>query len=185
MTLISATTAHGRRVVLAALSAGLLSACASSPMDATNPVPAALVPSDGQRPAFTWHSVGSQVYDCRADGKGRWAWVFVAPEADLFNPRGEKVGTHGAGPHWAALDGSKIIGTVKARADGQRATDIPLLLLSTTSTGASGKLASVTSVQRLNTVGGSAPAQGCDARSDVGKRIKAGYSADYVFFTAK
>lgn len=188
MTSIPATASHGSSFVLAALCAGLLSACASSPAgpaDAAKPVPAALRPSDSQRAAFTWHSVGSQIYDCRADGKGGWAWVFVAPEADLFNQKGEKVGTHGAGPNWAALDGSKTIGTVKARADGERAADIPLLLLSAKSAGATGKMASVTSVQRLNTVGGNAPAKGCESRADAGKRIKEGYSADYVFFATK
>ena len=179
----------GTSFILAALCAGLLSACATSqsagPAEAVKPVPAALKPADSERVAFTWHAIGSQVYECRAAEKGGWAWVFVAPEADLFNQRDEKVGTHGAGPHWAALDGSKTVGTVKARADGARAADIPLLLLSAKSAGVAGKMAGVTSVQRLNTEGGNAPAKGCEAQADAGKRIKEGYTADYVFFAAK
>lgn len=173
---------------LAVFCAGLLGACAVSmpagSVDTAKTVPAALKPADSERAAFAWHAVGSQIYECRADGKGGWAWVFVAPEADLFNRRGEKVGTHGAGPNWAAPDGSKILGTVKARADGERAADIPLLLLSARSAGGSGRMAGVTSVQRLNTAGGNAPARGCEAQADAGKRIKQGYTADYVFFTA-
>ena len=173
---------------LAVFCAGLLSACAvSMPAGSANTaktVPTALKSADSERVAFAWHAVGSQIYECRADGKGGWAWVFVAPEADLFNRRGEKVGTHGAGPHWAALDGSKTVGTVKARANGERAADIPLLLLSAKSAGGSGRMAGVTSVQRLNTAGGNAPARGCEAQADAGKRIKQGYTADYVFFTA-
>jgi hypothetical protein len=172
----------------AVICAGLLSACAVSkpagPADAAKPVPAVLKPADNERAAFTWHAVGSQIYECRADGKGGWAWVFIAPEADLFNQKDEKVGTHGAGPNWTALDGSRSVGTVKARANGERPADIPLLLLSTKSAGGAGKMASITSVQRLNTEGGDAPARGCAAQADAGKRVKEGYTADYVFFTA-
>ena len=187
-----ATVAQPRfHVGLAAAALGiglLLSACAGGPatqMDAGKPAPAALKPAEGERAAFTWHAVGSQIYECRASDKGGWAWVFVAPEADLFNQKDEKVGTHGAGPNWTALDGSKTLGTVKARADGERPGDIPLLLLTAKSAGMPGKMAAVTSVQRLNTEGGNAPAKGCSAQADVGKRVKEGYTADYVFFTAK
>ena len=173
----------------AALCAGLLlSACAGGPaaqMDGGKPAPAALKPADSERAAFTWHAVGSQIYECRASDKGGWAWVFVAPEADLFNQKDEKVGTHGAGPNWTALDGSKTVGTVKARADGEHPGDIPLLLLTAKSAGMPGKMAAVTSVQRLNTEGGNAPARGCATPADAGKRVKEGYTADYVFFTAK
>jgi hypothetical protein len=185
---IPATPFFGTSFVLAAFCAGLLSACASrssEPSNAATPVPAALKPVDTERAAFTWHAIGAQIYECRAAEKGGWAWVFVAPEADLFNQKDEKVGTHGAGPHWAALDGSKTVGTVKARADGERAADIPLLLLSTKSSGVAGKMANVTSVQRLNTEGGNALAKGCESQADAGKRIKEGYTADYVFFAAK
>lgn len=175
-------------LIVAALGSILLSACAYGPAsqaDAAAPVPAVLKPADNERAAFTWHAVGSQIYECRASDKGGWAWVFVAPEADLFNLKDEKVGTHGAGPHWAALDGSKTIGAVKARADAARPGDIPLLLLTAKSAGTPGKMASVTSVQRLNTEGGNAPAKGCAVQADAGKRVKEGYTADYVFFTAK
>ena len=44
---------------------------------------------------------------------------------------------------------------------------------------------SVTSVQRINTVGGVAPAKGCEAQADQGKRAKERYSADYVFLVAR
>jgi hypothetical protein len=59
------------------------------------------------------------------------------------------------------------------------------LLLSAKSAGGAGKMASVTGVQRINTVGGNAPAKGCEAAADGGKRIRQGYSADYVFLVAR
>lgn len=175
-------------LMMTAVCAALLAGCASpsaTSSSAAKAVPAALQPADSEKSAFTWHAVGSQIYECRADAKGGWAWGFVAPEAELFNAKDEKVGTHGAGPHWAALDGSRTVGNVKARHDGERATDIPWLLLAAKSAGAPGKMAPVTSVQRLNTEGGNAPATGCAAQADAGKRIREGYSADYVFFTAR
>jgi hypothetical protein len=46
------------------------------------------------------------------------------------------------------------------------------------------RMVAVTSVQRLNTEGGNAPATGCATPADAGKRVKQGYTADYVFFTA-
>ena len=147
-------------------------------------VPAALAPPGSERAAFTLEAVGTQNYECRSDA-GKFAWVFVAPEAELLSEQGDKVGTHGAGPHWAALDGSKTVGTVKARANAQRAADIPLLLLTTKSDGGAGKMANVTSIQRLNTRGGIAQVGGCDTAQDVGKRSKERYTADYVFFTAQ
>jgi hypothetical protein len=48
---------------------------------------------------------------------------------------------------------------------------------------AGGRILTGTSfVQRLNTQGGSAPATGCSAQSDVGKQTLVPYSADYYFF---
>ncbi len=177
---------HDLRAGWMAITAGLLLGACAAPTatPAVAPAaPAALQPGADQQFAFSWHATGSQIYECRTNDKGGWTWVFVAPEAELFNPKNEKMGTHGAGPFWAALDGSRIQGSVKAKADGAHATDIPLLLLSATSTGGAGKMASVTSVQRLNTQGGVAPATGCTQASDSGKRTKEAYSADYVFFT--
>ena len=170
---------------LAVLGAALLSACATSAPTAPT-APAALKPLDSERVAFVWQAVGSQIYECRADA-GKMVWVFIAPEAELTNDKGDKAGTHGAGPSWTALDGSKTVGTVKARANGTQPADIPLLLLSAKAAAGSpaGKMSSITSVQRLNTEGGNAQAKGCDTPLDAGKRSKEGYTSDYVFFTAR
>jgi hypothetical protein len=172
---------------LAVFCTALLSACATSAPTGNLPVaPAALKTPDTERVAFVWQAIGSQIYECRNDA-GKMAWVFIAPEAELTNDKGDKVGTHGAGPSWTALDGSKTVGTVKARANGAQPADIPLLLLSAkAATGAPvGKMSAITSVQRLNTEGGNAQAKGCDTAQDAGKRSKEGYTSDYVFFTAR
>ena len=128
--------------------------------------------------------MGVQIYECKiVDGKPT-AWAFVAPEADLSNESGARVGKHYAGPNWELTDGSKIVGTVKERANSATPGDIPWLLLSAKSTSSAGKLEKVSSLQRANTVGGAAPATGCTA-ADIGKQARVYYKADYVYFAAK
>jgi hypothetical protein len=126
---------------------------------------------------------GVQIYECRArpDPSAMAQWVLVAPEAELFDSNGQHVGRHFAGPHWEANDSSRIVGSVKARADAPQRDAIPWLLLSATSVGSAGRFSGVTQVQRLHTVGGVAPTTACTA-STVGSKARVPYSADYVFF---
>ena len=111
-----------------------------------------------------------------------YEWVFVAPEAELFDRQGRRFGEHGAGPYWQAADGSKVVGTVKARADAPVADAIPWLLLGVRSVGRDGSVSQVTSIQRVNTTGGAAPATGCgsDTRNAI---ARVAYTADYRLFT--
>ena len=128
---------------------------------------------------------GVQVYECRADKAAAAGaqWVFVAPQAELFDTHGTSRGTHYAGPHWEAADGSKIVGKLEARADAPQAGAIPWLLLSARSVGGAGRFASVTSVQRVNTAGGVAPQRPCDA-SSVGTVDRVPYTADYLLYAS-
>jgi hypothetical protein len=162
-------------------SVSVLAACGHMGAPATAPVPEAIKGSPAERVALTLGAKGVQIYECRANAEGKLAWAFVAPEADLFDRSGAKVGTHYAGPTWEMADGSKIVGTVKSRADAPQAGAIPWLLLVAKSTGGAGKLAATTSVQRVNTAGGSAPAAGCVAAADAGKRERVAYTADYHY----
>lgn len=165
-------------------SAVLFAACAA-PQAALGPVPEALKPADSERAAFVRHARGVQIYRCDADGNA-FKWSFVAPEAQLFESAAAPavLGTHGAGPFWQANDGSRVVGKVKARSDAANAGDIPWLLLTTSAEGPKGQMSAVTSIQRVRTVGGVAPAGGCAAPADVGKQARMPYTADYVFFTA-
>jgi Protein of unknown function (DUF3455) len=139
-----------------------------------------LVP-EGERPVERFAAAGVQLYECRAKaGAASGAeWVFVAPEAELRDALGQDAGKHYAGPHWEAPDGSRIVGTVRARADAPQAGAIPWLLLAAKSVGGEGRFARVTSVQRVNTVGGVAPARSCDT-STIGAVERVPYTADYV-----
>src|SRR5438445_2374809 len=90
---------------------------------------------------------GVQIYECRVrkDQAGGYEWAFVAPDADLFSARGNRIGRHYAGPHWESNDGSQILGTVKERADAAVADAIPWLLRAATSVGSEGSFSKVTS----------------------------------------
>ncbi len=144
-------------------------------------VPAGLAVA-GEAAVLRVAAVGTQIYECRqVEGKPA-AWAFVAPDADLFDAKTlKRIGRHYAGPTWELDDGSKVTGAVKARADSVAPGAIPQLLLTAKSTGGAGDLEKVTSVQRLDTVGGIALGSGCSTAGDVGKKVGVYYSANYVF----
>lgn len=169
---------------LASLLALFAAGCATP---AAPPVPEALRPAANESLITTLRARGVQIYECRAkkDDPQAFEWAFVAPEADLFEANGKRVGKHYAGPHWEAFDGSKVVGKVKTRADAPRAGAIPWLLLSTQSDGPAGAFANVSSIQRLNTVGGVAPAGDTCTRDAAGRTARIEYTADYALFTNK
>jgi hypothetical protein len=165
----------------------LLAACSGmqTPTAAVN-VPDRLKPEPQESLAMIVAAKGVQVYECRpkADRAGEYGWAFVAPEADLFDGNGRKIGTHYAGPHWESADGSKVIGRVKDSAAAPRADAIPWLLLTTKSVSSRGSFSDTTSIQRVNTAGGLAPASGC-SEQNVGTTARVPYVADYYFLSAK
>ena len=149
-------------------------------------VPASLAAPAGQSSTLTLEAKGVQIYECRAkaDGSG-FEWVFKAPEADLLDAAGKKVGRHYAGPTWELADGGKVAAKVKAKADApDGAGNIPWLLLEVAEGSGTGSFAKVRSIQRINTVGGVAPATPADA-GRVGKEARVNYTATYRFFAAK
>ena len=164
--------------VLAVLTAGCSTPLAQAPGE--------LQPGPSEALAMIVPAKGVQIYECRAViGRiGAYEWSFVAPEAELFDVAGKAIGRHYGGPHWEARDGSKTLGALKARADAPVAEAIPWLLLSGKSVGGDGQFSKVTSIQRVNTAGGTAPRRGC-SQDMAGALIRIPYTADYYFFSAK
>ena len=81
----------------------VVAACASpQPPTPAVKVPEKLKPGANESLAMIVPAKGVQIYECRAkkDQAGAYEWVFVAPEADLFDARGNRIGRHYAGPHW-------------------------------------------------------------------------------------
>jgi Protein of unknown function (DUF3455) len=137
-------------------------------------IPPALA-APGESVVATLHAEGAQVYECKAAADGKLAWTFREPIATLVLD-GKTVGRHYAGPNWEHTDGSAVVGKVVANAPGQSAGDIPWLKLEVVARRGSGMLSGVTTVQRINTVGGTYSGA-CDK---AGALHSAPYAADYV-----
>lgn len=132
--------------------------------------------------ALQVRAAGSQIYMCTAlPASSRFEWTLKAPEADLFDSDGNKIGSHYAGPTWELTDGSKVGGRIVARADAPDHTAIPWLLLDATSNAGTGRLAGVSSIQRVDTTGGAPPDQPCDL-AHLNADVRVPYAATYVFY---
>jgi hypothetical protein len=176
------------RNYLAVASVGVLLA-AQMPRPTRPEVPEGLKAPAGEEVIFVAHAKGTQIYTCQAGADQKFSWVFKAPEADLMDEAGKKIGHHFAGPTWKHKDGSEVKGKVVAKQDAPKVEApkpgaIPWLLLSATSDSAVGIFSRVTSIQRIHTEGGLAPeASSCDA-SAAGKEVGTVYAADYYFYGA-
>jgi hypothetical protein len=173
-------------VIASASFATLLAGCASTDVGMASTMPENLKVPGTQVLSVVAQANGVQIYECNASKADptRFEWAFKAPEAELFDSAGKKIGKHYAGPTWESDDGSKVVGEVKARDDGPDANAIPWLLLSAKSAEGSGIFGKTQSVQRVKTVGGKAPVDGCN-QAQVGKVARIAYRATYNFYVAK
>ena len=159
--------------------AGALFAISASAQE----VPGKLQPPPNEQLLLQVHAKGDQIYTCKADGS-QFSWALKAPDAQLFDKKGKTFGKHFAGPSWEATDGSRVTGKAVANEPSPDPDSIPWLLLTIVSHTGEGALARVTTIQRLNTKGGKAPASGCDA-AHAGEELRRQYSADYLFYEPK
>ncbi|HUJ80314.1 MAG TPA: DUF3455 domain-containing protein [Candidatus Acidoferrales bacterium] len=150
---------------------------------AAQEAPPQLQPPANEQLLLQVHAKGDQIYTCKSDA-AQFSWTLKAPDAQLFDKNGKPFGKHFAGPSWEASDGSRVTGKAVANSPSPDADSIPWLLVSVVSHEGSGVLSRVTSIQRLNTKGGKAPASGCDA-SHAGQELRVPYSADYRFYAPK
>jgi hypothetical protein len=150
-------------------------------------VPPRLMPPGGHVVLFKVKAVGEQLYQCKAmaDDPGRLEWVLKAPDADLFDEGGRRIGRHFAGPTWEALgDGSSVIGTPIEKCPAPSVGAIPWLLLRRKAGAGEGRFSKVTYIHRVDTEGGIAPPGGCD-QARQGQEVRVKYTATYVFYGAK
>lgn len=170
------------RFILSAVASLLLAALSSVQAGPGNDnrapeVPAAIqVPGETNKVHFHAHAAGVQIYVWNGS-----SWVFQAPEAVLFadvGTRGE-IGIHYAGPTWESESGSKVRGAAIANAPSPNANSVPLLLVRAVSTEGPGIFDRTTYIQRVNTVGGRAPAADGTV---VGEVARVPYTAEYFFY---
>jgi len=145
--------------------------------------PDQIQPPAGEQLLLQVHAKGDQVYICQ-EGVTQFAWALKAPDAQLFDKDGKSFGKHFAGPSWEANDGSRVKGKAVANVASPDADSIPWLLVNIVGHEGSGVLSRATSIQRINTKGGKAPASGCDA-GHAGQELRVAYSADYLFYAPK
>jgi hypothetical protein len=165
------------------------------------PVPASLAVPAGNEVFKVAHAIGTQDYICLPSAGG-YAWAFFGPQATLFDDDDKQIMTHFlssdpasvARPTWQFKDSSKVWGSVVASATSVtdpafvEAGAIPWLLLSVVDSevgpGGGDKLVDATYIHRIDTSEGVAPAAGCAALADIGKKALVPYTTDYYFYRA-
>jgi len=164
----------------------VIQGCASSQAVRPPDAPQELRPPEDQALALEVPATGVQIYECSAakDQPARFEWAFKAPEAELFDKTGRKIGKHYAGPTWESNDGSAVVGEVKARDSGPDSNAIPWLLLGAKSNSGTGVFSQIKSIQRLQTVGGKAPSAPC-GQDNAQQVVRVPYKATYYFYAAR
>jgi Protein of unknown function (DUF3455) len=139
-------------------------------------IPSSIASSAEEELVLIAQARGFQIYLCGPAG-----WVLKAPEAVLYDQQGNIIGRHFAGPTWQHNDGSQITAKLAAKAEAPDSAAIPWLLLKVTGHSGAGIFSRVTSIQRINTVGGLPPATAC-TQAEHGNQFQSPYSADYYFY---
>lgn len=145
-------------------------------------VPEAIKAPAGEQLVLKAHASGSQIYVCRQQADGKYAWTLKAPDAELRDDHGRVIGHHSAGPSWKHNDGSEVTGKAVARVDAPSADSIPWLLVKAAGHSGTGVFAAVTTIQRINTQGGQPPAASECSAGKQDAEVKSSYTADYYFY---
>lgn len=141
------------------------------------------LPSGNSRVA-TYYAEGVQKYKAVQTGidPATFAWVFVAPQADLYDITNKKRGTHGAGPHWQLSAADSIFAQAysppKTAASPDAGSVDWLLLMPKTGKTPTGIFADVSYIQRIATNGGKAP---LTPPVSSGQTVDVPYTAIYRF----
>lgn len=173
-------------VMVSFILVGSFTGCVCSSALKVPEVPGALRPASDQVVFLEAQATGVQIYECTAsqDQPPHFEWVFKAPEAELFDRSGIKIGKHFAGPTWESIDGSKVVGEVMAKDSGPDANSIPWLLLSAKTVSGPGTLGKTERIQRVRTVGGKAPGASCESAQEH-HVVRVPYKATYYFYSSK
>ena len=137
--------------------------------------------SAAEEAAFVLSANGVHIYQCKmVDANGRFGWVFTNPDATLYE-NGRSVATLKTPNLWESLsDRSSVSGVVRGT-QAAGGGNLPWFAMNAQPIGDSGMFAGVTSIQRVNTQGGVAPAGGCGPAAD-GAESRVAFSADYYFY---
>ena len=128
----------------------------------------------GSKLVFHAYASGVQIYEWNGT-----AWVPRGPSAKLYADAAETatIGIHYGGPTWESNGGSLVVGKVRTPCE-RGAGDIPWLLLDAVRSEGPGVFRNVDVIQRVNTVGGRAPAEA----GNPGEVVNVPYTAEYFFY---
>nr|WP_295924469.1 DUF3455 domain-containing protein [uncultured Dyadobacter sp.] len=139
----------------------------------------------GYERVATYYAVGVQKYKAQVKAGTtpvQYEWVFVAPQADLYDVSDAKIGTHYAGPTWKITGtGDAIMGQAfsPAKTYSNDPASIDWLLLSNKAgQDPTGIFAGVGYIFRIATTGGRAPGT---APADLAATADVPYTAVYRF----
>ena len=138
----------------------------------------------GNTRVVTYYAEGIQKYRSQVKPGSdpvTYEWVFVAPEADLYDVTNKKVGTHGAGPYWEISASDSIFAQQYAppKTATPDTSSIPwLLLMPKVGKTPTGIFQNVSYIQRIATKGGKAPREVPTAEGQI-QNVK--YTAVYRF----
>ena len=120
----------------------------------------------GNTRVATFYAEGVQKYKAQlksGSNPSAYEWVFVAPQANLYDATNKKAGTHSAGPSWQltgiadSIFGQQFSPPRTAVSSDPNGVDW-LLLMPKNGKSPSGIFSSVSYIQRIATKGGKAPA---------------------------
>jgi hypothetical protein len=137
----------------------------------------------GNTRVATYYAVGVQKYKARIKAGSdpiAYEWVFVAPQATLYDTTNAEVGIHGAGPFWTLSPADSIFAQHFLPARTASSSDPEsidwLLLMPKAGTTPTGIFADVDYIQRIATKGGKAPlAPPTSLTETIGVKYKAIY----------
>ncbi|HEX3250021.1 MAG TPA: DUF3455 domain-containing protein [Pyrinomonadaceae bacterium] len=166
-------------------------------------VPDGLNVEDGNEVFLLGRGVGTQNYVCapcdptKANCPLGVAFTLFTPQATLFNDQGEQLITHFSSPNpveggtvrvtWQDSRDTSSVWAKLVKAVMVRDDSIAWVLLNVKDTGTQAgptgdRMTKTTFIQRVNTVGGLAPAVGCLSTADLGHQAFIPYRADYFFY---
>lgn len=157
-----------------------LAACGSAPPETAKVLPEPLQANKNETALLTVTAKGDELYECQRAQDATFAWVATGPEARLVDAQGQLVGVAFPGPGWQYEDGSWVIGDAEAEAFHD-AKALPWTRFNVKRTSGIGMLGKVSSIQSIETQGGAAPAETCDARNAGAGRLVP-YVATLRFF---
>jgi hypothetical protein len=190
-----------RTVLSLALAAVLSGAVSAADRITPPPVPADIDVGTGYKPILRGHAIGTQNYICAPAATATGVdWLFLGPQATVFDDEGEQIVTHFLSKNpfrndelhatWQHSRDSSVVWAKKVTgstdSDYVAAGAIEWLKLEMTGAqvgpGGGAKLSGTMLIQRVNTVGGvKPPASECTPATLNARRLVA-YEADYYFY---